>query len=90
MYGILEMVQTATDINPIHTYTDTGSYTVTLIGASSNGCVDTIVKSRYIQIGKPVIAISDLPTNGLCSIDNFSFLNNNGKRTRNRLFMGFW
>ena len=54
----------STDINPIHTYTDTGSYTVTLIAASNNGCVDTIVKLQYIQIVKPVITISDLPQMG--------------------------
>ena len=54
----------STDINPIHTYTDTGSYTVTLIAASTTGCLDTIVKSKYIQIGKPVITISDLPQIG--------------------------
>ena len=54
----------STDINPAHTYTDTGSYTVALIGTNSNGCVDTIVKSRYVQIGRPVITLSDLPQIG--------------------------
>ncbi len=31
---------TSTLANPIHTYTDTGSYTVTLIIATTNGCID--------------------------------------------------
>lgn len=30
---------TSTQSNPIHTYTDTGSFTVTLIIATSNGCI---------------------------------------------------
>ena len=54
----------ATDVNPNHTYTDTGSYTVTLIAANINGCVDTIVKTHYIQIGRPVITVNDLPQIG--------------------------
>src|SRR4030095_16026801 len=54
----------STDINPVHTYTDTGSYTVMLIVASNNGCLDTIVKSQYIQIGKPAITINNLPQTG--------------------------
>jgi len=54
----------STDVNPIHTYTDTGSYTVTLIAVSNNGCVDTIVRPHYIQIGRPKIALKDLPQIG--------------------------
>jgi gliding motility-associated-like protein len=54
----------STDINPNHTYSDTGSYTVTLIAASNNGCLDTIVKPQYIQVGRPVITINDLPQMG--------------------------
>lgn len=53
----------STDINPNHTYTDTGSYTVTLI-VGSNGCLDSIVKSKYIQIVKPVITFNELPRMG--------------------------
>ncbi|HEV8507112.1 MAG TPA: PKD domain-containing protein [Chitinophagaceae bacterium] len=52
------------DINPNHTYADTGSYTVTLIATSTNGCSDTLVKADYIQIGRPVININDLPRMG--------------------------
>ena len=52
------------DINPVHTYRDTGSYTVTLIVASNNGCSDTMVKPQYIQIGKPAITMNNLPQMG--------------------------
>jgi gliding motility-associated-like protein len=54
----------STDINPAHTYTDTGSYTVRLIATSNNGCVDTMVRTEYIQVGRPVITIIDLPQMG--------------------------
>lgn len=54
----------STDINPNHTYTDSGSYTVTLIAASINGCSDTIKKTQYIQVGLPVITFNDLPQMG--------------------------
>ena len=54
----------STDINPVHAYTDTGRFTVTLISTSTIGCIDTIVKIQYIQIGKPVITINDLPQIG--------------------------
>jgi len=54
----------STDVNPVHTYTDSGSYSVMLIVASNNGCLDTIVKSQYIQIGKPAITINNLPQIG--------------------------
>ena len=52
------------DASPAHTYTDTGSYTVTLIAANANGCIDTIVRSQYIQVGKPTITFSGLPRTG--------------------------
>jgi gliding motility-associated-like protein len=34
---------------PSHTYSDTGLYTITLAVMSSNGCVDTIQKTIYIE-----------------------------------------
>lgn len=39
--------------NPIHSYADTGYFSITLI-ASNNGCADTIVKSNYIYVLPPV------------------------------------
>jgi gliding motility-associated-like protein len=42
-------------INPVHTYTATGNYTVTLVVTNASGCNDTIVRTNYIRIQKPVL-----------------------------------
>jgi gliding motility-associated-like protein len=55
---------TSVTVNPAHTYTAVGSYTVTLIVTNSNGCMDTLVKTAYIKIQLPEIVINDLPQKG--------------------------
>ena len=55
---------TATEPNPVHTYTATGNYTVTLIAWNENGCSDTLVKKDYIKIQKPIITFKGLPQTG--------------------------
>jgi gliding motility-associated-like protein len=51
---------TSTDANPVHYYADTGFYTISLIVTNSNGCIDTVVRTRYIEvINKPVLFIPD-------------------------------
>src|ERR1017187_6645595 len=47
---------TSTAINPSHTYNATGSYTVTLIGYTANGCNDTTVFTNYINASNISIA----------------------------------
>ncbi len=56
--------QTSIDINPVHTYIDTGSYNVILVLSNENGCMDTITKPEYIQIREPVITLNGLPQKG--------------------------
>lgn len=41
----------STAINPTHTYSVAGTYTVTLIATNSYGCKDTIVKPSFVNIG---------------------------------------
>jgi len=36
--------------NPTHVYSDTGSYTITLITTDANGCTDTTVRINYILV----------------------------------------
>ncbi|MDP9229687.1 MAG: PKD domain-containing protein, partial [Bacteroidota bacterium] len=50
--------------NPSHTYTRFGDFDVTLIATGNNGCSDTLLKSAYIKIHKPIITFPGLPTNG--------------------------
>lgn len=50
--------------NPSHTYTNYGTFTVTLIVANAAGCADTITRSNYIRIQRPVISIPSLPDQG--------------------------
>lgn len=40
------------EANPIHTYTKAGTYTVSLVAVSAQGCRDTIKKMNLISIGK--------------------------------------
>lgn len=48
-------------LDPSHTYTNTGSYTVSLITTNENGCKDTMVKKNAVTVGqvKARITISD-------------------------------
>jgi gliding motility-associated-like protein len=41
----------STDANPVHTYTSIGSYSVSLITVSPQGCSDTIKKENLFSIG---------------------------------------
>ncbi len=54
----------ATTVNPVHTYTTLGNYTVTLIVTAANGCMDTLVKTDYIKLQKPQINFINPPDSG--------------------------
>jgi gliding motility-associated-like protein len=43
--------QTATDANPVHTYTATGTYSVKLLVRNQTGCADSIINVNIIHIG---------------------------------------
>jgi len=62
-----------TDTNqyPIHTYTTNGTYNVTLIVQSAQGCSDTISKTLFIQA--PPTAIYSSTPNAVKVFENFSF-----------------
>ncbi|MFN5134593.1 MAG: PKD domain-containing protein [Chitinophagaceae bacterium] len=61
--------------NPSHTYTAIGSYTVRLIITNSFGCTDTIIKTNFVRIEKPVFNPKILPFEG-CSMLNVNFTAN--------------
>ena len=52
---------TSTVSNPIHTYTDTGNYTVKLVVKNLNGCSDSLTKINFIKIQKPLFAFNNIP-----------------------------
>lgn len=46
------------ELNPVHVYTDTGKFTVTLSGTSEFGCYNELAKENYITVfEKPVLYI---------------------------------
>ena len=57
----------STDQNPSHTYTAAGNYNVTLRVTNSSGCLTTISKTQYIQIGSGVNAAFSNSVPNKCS-----------------------
>ena len=49
---------------PHHTYTSFGNYNVLLIVTNAQGCQDTIIKTNYISIQKPIASITNAPDSG--------------------------
>lgn len=47
------------DLDPVHQYTATGTYTVKLVVTTRNGCEDSLVRNNYISVyRKPEVSIS--------------------------------
>ena len=66
---------TATSVNPSYTYTALGSYDVTLIATSINGCKDTLVQPAYINLAPPTVTVTSTPIYS-CAPSNISFTAN--------------
>ncbi|MEO6233026.1 MAG: PKD domain-containing protein [Ferruginibacter sp.] len=65
------------DQNPLHTYTASGNYNVTLRVTNSAGCLTTISKSQYIQISAGVTANFSNSVPNVCSAPvTINFQNN--------------
>ncbi len=64
---------TSDSINPQHTYSNAGSYSVTLIAFNKNGCADTLIRNDLIQLGPPkILGIEDIPYEG-CAPKTLTF-----------------
>ncbi len=46
---------TSTDFNPIYTFPDTGTYTITLVAGVGSPCKDTFSRTLYVPLTKPLI-----------------------------------
>lgn len=55
-------VSTASD--PAHAYANFGNYSVTLIAKNAAGCTDSLTRTSFIKIEKPVISVKGLPAKG--------------------------
>ncbi len=56
----------STTASPVHAYSASGSYTVTLAVTDTAGCTDTMVKTGYIGISKPHAAFAEINGSGVC------------------------
>lgn len=65
---------TSTDINPTHTYTTAGTYSVKLLVRNNTGCADSTVKVNAINIGTVKAGFSVPPL--ICSNTAFALINN--------------
>lgn len=52
----------STQTSPSHTYTNTGSYNVRLIATNSVGCIDTLIKTAFVNIGNLDASFTTSPT----------------------------
>jgi gliding motility-associated-like protein len=64
---------TSAEINPAHTYTDFGNYTVSLIVSNASGCTDTVTKINSITINKIKAAFTSAET--VCKDQSVAFNN---------------
>ncbi|MEM7036398.1 MAG: PKD domain-containing protein, partial [Bacteroidota bacterium] len=58
--------------NPSHTYTASGSFTVTLIATDQNGCADTLELPAYVNINNITAAFTQNTTN-ICEGQSVTF-----------------
>ena len=55
---------TSTQQHPSHTYNSYGEFDVQLVVTNSSGCTDTLRKTAFIRIVRPVISFPNLPYEG--------------------------
>ncbi|MDX2247847.1 MAG: PKD domain-containing protein [Bacteroidia bacterium] len=66
-------VGTSTLMNPTYAYSDTGSYTVTLVATDQNGCTDTLIVPNAVFIEPFTANFGGDPITGICPPLNTQF-----------------
>jgi gliding motility-associated-like protein len=64
---------TSTLINPSHTYSANGNYTIKLIVTNGNGCADTLIKENAVAVGS--VDASFTTPQAMCQGSNIQFTN---------------
>jgi len=67
--------QTSTAQNPVHTYTSTGAFTVTLTATGAGNCPNSIVKNNFITIQSPTVSIAGTLTACTAATATFNTIN---------------
>ncbi len=60
----------STQQSPSHTYTKEGNYTVKLWVTNVSGCTDSLVKTNFVRIKKPIVSINNLPQKGCAPLSH--------------------
>lgn len=63
---------TSTTLNPTHTYTTSGFYSVTLIAFGQNGCNDTLTLTNYIDVHNPAAITAQFHADTLTGCNPFT------------------
>lgn len=81
---------TGSGLNPTHTYTQKGDYTVTLTWKTGDGCQETIVKTNFVEVGKRVtVDFSGVPTL-VCASNPVLFTDLTGLSTTEPIDAWYW
>ncbi|PCH96343.1 MAG: hypothetical protein COB85_03660 [Bacteroidetes bacterium] len=67
--------------NPIHIYSDSGSFDLTVIITNINGCVNTLTLDEYVTALNPPIANFSYNIFSRCSPRHIKFINNSANAT---------
>lgn len=66
---------TSTAASPTHAYADTGRYTIQLKITDTNGCTDSLIKPRYINVDRPVASFTVSDSVSSCAPFQVQFTN---------------
>jgi len=67
---------TSTLATPTHTYTNAGTYSVTLVFTTSTGCTDSVALASAVKVGTKPKAVFTLNPTRVCAFQPISFTDN--------------